>query len=54
MNIRYIPRLTNEVTEKYNIDEYMSLYSLVLMNIKVHSSVTPNRQIYWNIFLSYT
>lgn len=37
--------ITDEVTEEYNSDEYMTLYSSVPMNIKLYSSVTSNRQI---------
>jgi hypothetical protein len=33
MNVVYIPQLTEEATEEYNIDEYMPLYSLVPRNI---------------------
>jgi hypothetical protein len=55
-----ISRLTDETTEEYNDDEYMSLYFSVSRNIKlycrlrvtdqyigIYSSVTRNRQIYW-------
>jgi hypothetical protein len=30
----YIPRLSNETTEEYNVDEYMTLYSSVPWNIR--------------------
>jgi hypothetical protein len=50
-DIDYIPWLTDEATEEYNANEYMSLYLSVPMNIKVYFSVTCNRWIYWNIFL---
>jgi hypothetical protein len=43
MNISYIPRLTDEVSEKYNSDEYMSLYSSIARNIKLYSSVMSNQ-----------
>jgi hypothetical protein len=38
--------ITDEVTEEYNADKYMPLYSLVPMNIKVYFSIITNRQIY--------
>jgi hypothetical protein len=37
--LAYILQLTDEATEEYNTDEYMSLYSSVPRNIKVYSSV---------------
>jgi hypothetical protein len=46
MNISYIPQLTDEVTEEYNSDEYMTRYSSVLRNIQIYSSVTRNQGIY--------
>jgi hypothetical protein len=36
INIAYIPQLTDETTEKYNVDEYMLLYWSVPRNIKLH------------------
>jgi hypothetical protein len=54
MNVAYILQLTDEAIEEYNADEYMILYSSVLINIKIYSSVTCNRRIYWNIFPDYT
>jgi hypothetical protein len=38
--------ITDEVTEEYNADKYMSLHSSVPMNIKVYFSIITNRQIY--------
>jgi hypothetical protein len=35
---KYISRLINKTTEKYNTDKYMSLYSSVPMNIRVYLS----------------
>jgi hypothetical protein len=35
--------LTDETIVEYKIDEYMSLYSSVLRNIKVYFSVTCNQ-----------
>jgi hypothetical protein len=42
-NLVYPPRLTNEETEEYNTDEYMTLYSSVPRNIKLYSSIMYNR-----------
>jgi hypothetical protein len=42
-NIVYIYQLTDERTEEYKVNEYMTLYSLIPRNIKLYYLVTCNR-----------
>jgi hypothetical protein len=36
MKISYLPQLTDEETEEYNADEYMTIYSSIPRNMKVY------------------